>query len=44
MLTVFVSAVHLLLDVLSFKNDISFWRSRESMVGLSTKFVFPFKL
>uniref|UniRef100_A0AC35GU43 Cleft lip and palate transmembrane protein 1-like protein n=1 Tax=Panagrolaimus sp. PS1159 TaxID=55785 RepID=A0AC35GU43_9BILA len=37
MLTVFVSAVHLLLDVLSFKNDISFWRSRDSMVGLSTK-------
>uniref|UniRef100_A0AC34F367 Uncharacterized protein n=1 Tax=Panagrolaimus sp. ES5 TaxID=591445 RepID=A0AC34F367_9BILA len=37
MLTVFISAVHLLLDVLTFKNDISFWRSRNSMVGLSTK-------
>ncbi|KAK6035369.1 cleft lip and palate transmembrane protein 1 [Cooperia oncophora] len=36
-LTVFVSSVHLLFDVLSFKNDISFWRTRESMVGLSTK-------
>ncbi|VDL68172.1 unnamed protein product [Nippostrongylus brasiliensis] len=35
--TVFVSSIHLLFDVLSFKNDISFWRDRESMVGLSTK-------
>uniref|UniRef100_A0A0K0CWH3 Lipid scramblase CLPTM1L n=1 Tax=Angiostrongylus cantonensis TaxID=6313 RepID=A0A0K0CWH3_ANGCA len=35
--TVFVSAIHILFDVLSFKNDISFWRSRKSMVGLSTK-------
>uniref|UniRef100_A0A914EDK8 Lipid scramblase CLPTM1L n=1 Tax=Acrobeloides nanus TaxID=290746 RepID=A0A914EDK8_9BILA len=36
-LTVFVAAVHLLLDILSFKNDISFWRGRKTMVGLSTK-------
>lgn len=35
--TVFVSAIHILFDILSFKNDISFWRSRKSMVGLSTK-------
>ncbi|KAK6010067.1 cleft lip and palate transmembrane protein 1, partial [Ostertagia ostertagi] len=35
--TVFVSSIHLLFDILSFKNDISFWRSRESMVGLSSK-------
>lgn len=35
--TVFVSTIHLLFDVLSFKNDIAFWRSRESMVGLSSK-------
>ncbi|VDM52825.1 unnamed protein product [Angiostrongylus costaricensis] len=35
--TIFVSAIHILFDVLSFKNDISFWRSRKSMVGLSTK-------
>jgi len=38
-LTVFVSTIHLLLDFLSFKNDISFWKSRDSMVGLSTKTV-----
>lgn len=36
-LTVFISTVHLLFDVLSFKNDISFWHKRESMVGLSSK-------
>ncbi|XGW12866.1 hypothetical protein V3C99_013483 [Haemonchus contortus] len=36
-ITVFVSSIHLLFDVLSFKNDISFWRERESMVGLSSK-------
>ncbi|RCN42971.1 ribonuclease HII, partial [Ancylostoma caninum] len=35
--TVFVSSIHLLFDILSFKNDISFWRGRKSMVGLSTK-------
>jgi hypothetical protein len=32
-----VSAVHLLFDFLAFKNDISFWRSRETMEGLSRK-------
>ena len=31
-----VSAVHLLFDFLAFKNDISFWRNRKSMEGLST--------
>ena len=31
-----VSAVHLLFDFLAFKNDISFWRNRQSMEGLST--------
>jgi hypothetical protein len=36
-LTVFVAALHLLLDVLAFKNDISFWRNRKTMVGLSTR-------
>ena len=35
--TVFVSAIHILFDLLSFKNDISFWRNRKNMVGLSTK-------
>ena len=31
-----VSAVHLLFDFLAFKNDISFWRNRTTMEGLST--------
>ena len=29
----------LLFDFLAFKNDISFWKSRDSMVGLSTRVV-----
>ncbi|CAI5443214.1 unnamed protein product [Caenorhabditis angaria] len=37
MLTFFVSTLHLLFDALAFKNDISFWRGRDSMVGLSSK-------
>merc|ERR1712038_1974660 len=32
-----VSAVHLLFDFLAFKNDISFWRNRTTMEGLSRK-------
>lgn len=36
-LTVFVAAIHILLDLLAFKNDISFWRGRKTMVGLSTR-------
>lgn len=35
--TMAVAAVHLVLDVLAFKNDISFWRARRDMVGLSTR-------
>lgn len=35
LLTIFVSAFHLLFDFLAFKNDISFWRKRNNMVGLS---------
>ncbi|XP_023243155.1 cleft lip and palate transmembrane protein 1-like protein [Centruroides sculpturatus] len=35
LLTIFVSAFHLLFDFLAFKNDISFWRKRTNMVGLS---------
>lgn len=31
-----VSAVHLLFDFLAFKNEISFWRSKKTMEGLST--------
>jgi len=33
----FYRSLQLLFDVLAFKNDISYWRNRDSMVGLSTK-------
>ncbi|XP_014681163.1 PREDICTED: cleft lip and palate transmembrane protein 1-like protein [Priapulus caudatus] len=39
MMTFGVSALHLLFDFLAFKNDISFWKSRKSMEGLSTRTV-----
>ena len=32
-----ISCEQLLFDFLAFKNDISFWRGRRSMVGLSTR-------
>ncbi|XP_023241177.1 cleft lip and palate transmembrane protein 1-like protein isoform X2 [Centruroides sculpturatus] len=32
LLTIFVSAFHLLFDFLAFKNDISFWRKRTNMM------------
>ncbi len=34
-----VSAIHLLFDFLAFKNDVTFWRSKRTMVGLSTRTV-----
>nr|XP_023022991.1 cleft lip and palate transmembrane protein 1-like protein [Leptinotarsa decemlineata] len=37
--TMFIGSVHLLLDFLSFKNDVSFWKSQTSMAGLSTRTV-----
>ncbi|XP_008204227.1 cleft lip and palate transmembrane protein 1-like protein [Nasonia vitripennis] len=37
--TVFISAMHLLFDFLAFKNDISFWRSKSNLAGLSTQTV-----
>lgn len=40
LLTIFVAALHMLLDLLAFKNDISFWRGRKTMVGLSTRTLF----
>uniref|UniRef100_A0A3B4BDF0 Lipid scramblase CLPTM1L n=1 Tax=Periophthalmus magnuspinnatus TaxID=409849 RepID=A0A3B4BDF0_9GOBI len=36
-LTFFVAAFHLLFDFLAFKNDISFWKQKKSMVGMSSK-------
>ncbi|XP_043921082.1 cleft lip and palate transmembrane protein 1-like protein isoform X1 [Protopterus annectens] len=38
-LTFFVAAFHLLFDFLAFKNDISFWKRKKTMVGMSTKAV-----
>uniref|UniRef100_A0A915BFH8 Lipid scramblase CLPTM1L n=1 Tax=Parascaris univalens TaxID=6257 RepID=A0A915BFH8_PARUN len=35
--TIFVAALHMLLDILAFKNDISFWSHRKTMVGLSSR-------
>lgn len=37
MMTFVVAAFHLLFDFLAFKNEIIYWRNRDSMVGLSTK-------
>ncbi|KAB0792105.1 hypothetical protein PPYR_14066 [Photinus pyralis] len=37
--TFFIGSVHLLFDFLSFKNDVSFWKSNSSMAGLSTRTV-----
>ncbi|XP_012688324.2 cleft lip and palate transmembrane protein 1-like protein [Clupea harengus] len=38
-LTFFVATFHLLFDFLAFKNDISFWKHKKSMVGMSSKAV-----
>ncbi|GMR34254.1 hypothetical protein PMAYCL1PPCAC_04449 [Pristionchus mayeri] len=35
--TILVSALHLCFDFLAFKNDISFWKNKETMEGLSSK-------
>ncbi|CAD6192237.1 unnamed protein product [Caenorhabditis auriculariae] len=37
LVTFIVSSLHLVFDMLAFKNDISFWRGRRSMVGISSK-------
>ncbi|KAJ8954097.1 hypothetical protein NQ318_004402 [Aromia moschata] len=37
--TLCIGSIHLLLDFLSFKNDVSFWKSQTSMAGLSTRTV-----
>ncbi|XP_026690404.2 putative lipid scramblase CLPTM1 [Ciona intestinalis] len=38
-LTVVVSIVHSVFEFLAFKNDIQFWKSRKSLVGLSVRSV-----
>ncbi|RZB62223.1 CLPTM1 domain containing protein [Asbolus verrucosus] len=37
--TVLIGSIHLLLDFLSFKNDVKFWKTQTSMAGLSTSSV-----
>ena len=36
-LTFIISMLHMVFDILAFKNDISFWRSAKSMEGLSLR-------
>ncbi|KAL4716547.1 hypothetical protein ACJJTC_010211 [Scirpophaga incertulas] len=38
--TVLIASCHLLFDFLAFKNDVSFWRRKNSLVGLSARTVF----
>ena len=37
--TVFVSVLHSVFDMLAFKNDIGFWRNKKSVEGLSVRTV-----
>ncbi|CAF4789300.1 unnamed protein product [Pieris macdunnoughi] len=37
--TVLIASCHLLFDFLAFKNDVSFWRSKRSLAGLSARTV-----
>ena len=36
-LTAVLSSLQLLFDFLAFKNDISFWKKKKTMIGMSTK-------
>jgi hypothetical protein len=38
--TSLVSLLHIVFDILAFKNDISFWRQRKSFEGLSLRYLF----
>ncbi|EEB10382.1 conserved hypothetical protein [Pediculus humanus corporis] len=38
-ITIIISSFHLLFDFLAFKNDVSFWRSKTTMEGLSYRTV-----
>lgn len=33
--TLFIAAIHMLFDFLAFKNDVSFWRKKNNLAGLS---------
>ncbi|CAK9828707.1 Lipid scramblase CLPTM1L [Anthophora retusa] len=36
---VFIAAIHMLFDFLAFKNDVSYWRKKDDLVGLSKRTV-----
>ncbi|CAB3240309.1 unnamed protein product [Arctia plantaginis] len=38
--TVLIASFHLLFDFLAFKNDVSFWRRKRSLAGLSARTIF----
>ncbi len=38
--TISVSIIHAVFEILAFKNDIQFWRTRKSLKGLSVRTVF----
>jgi len=38
--TIVVSIIHTVFEILAFKNDIQFWRTRKSLEGLSVRSVF----
>ncbi|XP_032529088.1 lipid scramblase CLPTM1L [Danaus plexippus] len=38
--TVLIASCHLLFDFLAFKNDVSFWRRKKTLAGLSSRTVF----
>ena len=35
--TIIVSLLHTIFEVLAFKNDINFWQTKDSMEGISVK-------
>jgi len=35
--TIIVSLLHTIFEVLAFKNDINFWKSKDSMEGISVR-------
>lgn len=39
-MTMIVSLVHTVFEILAFKNDIQFWKTRKSLEGLSVRSVF----
>ncbi|CAF2523828.1 unnamed protein product [Rotaria sp. Silwood2] len=39
-ITIVVSIIHTVFEILAFKNDIQFWRTRKSLEGLSVRSVF----